>query len=416
MASAVGLLGSVAAADVWPVAPGREWTAKDLKAYEDFIARKASPDFFKAKGAPFDALKIDCADAVYTWRAYFARENGLPYVIGNGRHSQAMRAFDHIRDPDQRFNAFIQFVAERYGTGSLAANDTFPVAIADIRSGDVFLYKFESAPGSYTRHAYMIKNVNSDGTFDIIYSTQARRDKGEPLRRIQRYSFPNPKWVPSHVNPEDAGKWGFKRFRSAEQAATPEREIPGASFEQYELAKQHGDSFFAYVKQRRAREKETPAAAIRRVLGFVCQELKDRVEHIAATREFLEEQGPACLGPVPYDTHSTPSRDGGILNSYREVLRAAEELKATGRWSSLDADSREIIRIVFGGHGRARSRQELAKARAACDFTAGQTFRTDMASFYDALAAGKVSNHPQDPLELRWGLSSQEPPSACPRY
>lgn len=407
-------LGLTAKASVWDAIPGKTWTAADEQAYSKFISQEVGPDFFKKLGKPYSDLKIDCADAVYALRIYYAKHNGLPFQIQSRNGSNTTNKFDSIKDETQRLVEYIKFIAEYNGTENLAADDAYPIAIQSIQSGDVFLYKIMTSPGAYTRHAYLIKNVNANGTFDVLYSTQARRDAGLPMNRIKEYTFPNTKWIPNHTG-SDKNKWGFKRLRTAEQLGVPASSIPTSSLEQYSLALQYGDKFFDYVRDARRTVTETPSQLMNRMYDFLCHELYERVDIVNMALEIRDKTGNKCMDPATYDTYSTPSRDGGIKGSYAKLQAKMVELQQNGDWNGLDRDLKVNIEGLFNPNRDAATSQSI---KNSCKFYQANNMNTDMALFYEALISGKASYHPNDSLFNRWGIktATTAPRTTCPEY
>jgi hypothetical protein len=318
-------------------------------------------------------------------------------------------------DENQRLASFIFDTVDNNGTENLSGGDTYPIRIQDIQGGDVFMYKIESAPGTFSRHTYLIKNVNSNGTFDVLYSTQARRDAGLPMNRIKQYSFANPRWVPNHTAVGDKNTWGFKRMRLPQQRGISFDKIPNASFEQYDLAIQLGDQFFEYVKNQRTTIKETPSETLNRNVEFLCHELNDRVEIVAMAMTVRANTNNACMDPVTFDTYSTPSRDGGILGVYKKIFSLSETYKRTGEWLSVNSKMKSVIDGIFNPQRSAATNQLI---KNSCNFQNRQGLNTNLALFYEALSKGLVSSHPNDSLFNRWGILSAmtAPLTSCPRH
>ena len=393
----------------------RDWTDADESAYSEFITTQVGPDFFKVLGSPFSELKLDCADAAYALRIYFSKVNGLPFKIVDRKITNDDRRFDYIADENKKLAAFIFDVVDNNGTENLSGNDTYPIAVQSIRGGDVFMYKIESAPGTFSRHTYLIKNVNSNGTFDVLYSTQARRDAGMPMNRIKQYSFANPRWVPNHTAIGDKNTWGFKRMRLPQQRGISFDKIANANFEQYDLAIQLGDQFFEYVKNQRTTIKETATEAMTRMFEFLCHELNDRVEIVSMAQTVRANTNNVCMDPVTFDTYSTPSRDGGILGTYNKIFSQVEKYKQTGEWLAVDINTRTVAEGIFNPQ---RSQSVNVIIKNSCNFQNHQGLNTDLALFYEALSQGRVSSHPNDSLFNRWGILSATtaPLTSCPRY
>ena len=402
-------------AAVWTTEASRVWTPADEQGYAQFVSKNVTGDFFKRLGSPFSQIKLDCADAAYALRAYYANRNGLPFVIKGKYGNNKTNQFDYVSAGDKRLAAFITYIVGDNGTEQLSGSDSFPVAIKSIQAGDMFLYKIETSPNVFSRHTYIIKNVNTNGTFEVLYSTQARRDAGLPMNTINQYTFPNPRWVPNHTAPLDRNKWGFKRFRTSEQIGAPLTSIPEANGEQYTLALQLGDRFFDYVREQRTTIKETAEQLLSRMYGALCHELNDRVEIVAMAQEVRAQTNNKCMDAATYDTYSTPSRDGGILNSYNKLKSKATELKQNGTWNEISRDLKVNVEGLFDPNRDAATAQSI---KNSCGFHAKQGLKTDMALFYEALIKGSASNHPNDSLFNRWGIKSSTTAAltTCPRY
>ena len=400
-------------AAVWTAV--RAWTPADEINYSEFISKSVDPLFFKNMGQPFSELKLDCADAAYALRIYYSKMNGLPFHISDRNVSNHDRRFDYISDENKKLAAFIFDVVDNNGTENLSADDSFPIGIQTIRGGDVFMYKIETAPGTFSRHTYLIKNVNTNGTFDVLYSTQARRDAGQPMNRIAQYSFTNAKWIPNHTAPGDKNSWGFRRMKMPQQKGIRADQIPDANFEQYNLAAQWGDQFFDYVKNQRTTIKETPNEIMNRMYEFLCHELNDRVEIVALAQIVRGKTNNACMDPATFDTYSTPSRDGGILGSYNKLYSQSNLLKQSGEWKNVNPNLQTIIDAIFNPNRTAQATQLM---QTSCTFQKQQGLNTNVGLFYEALQRGQVSSHPNDSLFNRWGVvtSTTAPLTECPRY
>lgn len=403
-----------AKAAVWTTDVNRQWTTQDEQNFSQFVKNEVTPDFFKKLGSPFSDLKLDCADAHYGLRIYYAWTNDLPFYMGNKYYSNTTTMFDKFSDAKQRVAQFIYYVVENNGVENLAHSDTFPVAIKNIKPGDIFLYKIESSPGMYSRHTYIIKNIRSNGTLDVLYSTQARKKAGLPMNIETRFVFKNNRWIPNHTG-SDKNSYGFRRLKTPQNYSIPTSSIPDANYEQYALATQLGDNFFDYVKNQLATTQETPEELMTRMYESICHELYERVEVVNLGLEYRKKINNTCMNPQDYDTYSTPSRDGGILGGYSSLKQKSDNLKSQGLWNQVNADLQTKIDIIFTG---ARDSGSLAIIQKSCGFFKAQNLATDMAQFYDALVTGKASYHPNDSLFNRWGIqaSGTAAPTTCPRY
>ncbi len=209
---------SFAQGAVWQADPGREWNDEWRTRYSLWIENEVDGDFFKKLGSPYSKLKMDCADAHYALIAYFSRLNGLPFVIDQSKLSHLTDRFDSIKDSELRMAAFIDFIRANYGTESLAHKDTFPPAIGELMPGDIFMWKIGSN-NNFTRHTYIIKTINPNGTFDVLYSTQDNAALTGALFLKKQYMFNK---APKNTG-GDQNKWGFRRMKFSQDSSVPQQ-------------------------------------------------------------------------------------------------------------------------------------------------------------------------------------------------
>ncbi|MFN3455244.1 MAG: hypothetical protein ACK41T_09820 [Pseudobdellovibrio sp.] len=405
------IISNFAQASVWNAQ--RDWNSQDETNFSQFIQKQAGADYFKKLGSPYADLKLDCADAFYALRIYFSYKNGLNFFVKNGPHFTTTQ-FDHIKNPDMRVTEYIKVIAAGKGTESLALGDSYPIALKSIRAGDLFMYKIQTSDGQYSRHAYIIKSVNTNGTFDVLYSTQARRDAGLPMNFTKQYSFSNAKWIPNHSAPADQNGWGFRRAKRSDQFNVPASQIPGANYEQYKAANQYGSKFFDYVKSILTTVAETPEQTLNRMFDSLCHELDQRVEVVNMGLAYRESINKSCMDAATYDIYSTPSRDGAILGQYNQLLTKIHEVKNNNQWVNVSSKTQKLLAGVFIPSSRNAEVQQLLKQ--SCTFHQQQKLNTDIGVFYDALKDGKASNNPNDSLFLRWGIATTTKPTTCPSY
>ena len=217
--AALLMLSAQSGASVWE--HDREWGASDDLAFSRWVSRSVKTTFFKDLGGSYKYLRLDCADALYGLRIYFAAKNRISFSARKGKITNEMDRYDHIQNEDRRIAKFIAYVAGQIGTETMAHNDTYSVSIRSLRPGDLFMYKYTTNGTSYTRHSYIIKNINVDGTFDVLYSTQARRDSGRPMARVRHESFQH---KPLHYGSNKYG-WGFRRWKRPSQAHLNQSQI-----------------------------------------------------------------------------------------------------------------------------------------------------------------------------------------------
>ena len=364
---------------------------------------------FNDRGSPYYGISTDCADTAYALRAVFAFENKLPFAITNPSGSRETskslnnksNKFDYAGVPAKRLVAMITEIGDSVGTENLTRYDTFPMAIKSIAPGAIFTYKIQARFGKFIRHAYNIKDVNPVGTFDVVYSTQANHaSRGDLLRRRDR-EFEN---LPNEP-------WGFRRFRWPEHLNKSLSEIPlelGASTEQYSLAsKMDTRSFFKYVGKQLATTTETPEVRMNRIFASVCLESQARIMYVNEAKNYLSQSGNACMDYEKFDAYSTPARDGATKDMYEKFQYALAESKQLG---VANTPIVAFADYIFNGKGSVQ-----AELLAACPVEYKTGTVIDLALFWKRLAAGKMSSHPNDTVEVRWGEKTS-PTTRCKRW
>jgi hypothetical protein len=380
-----------AQAAVWN--SSQHWNNSWEQRYSNWIATSVKPDFFKNLGSPFSNLRIDCADAHYALRAYFAQKHGLHFVVERGALSNKTTRFDGYGSSTQKLYRFMVHLANNYGTESIVHNDTYPVAVNDIQPGDLFMYKVGSN-GNYTRHTYIIKNINLDGTFDVIYSTQDRAKKGRALGRHWEYMFDK---APLNSG-VDRNHWGFRRHKPSNKAHLSQESISESDFSQYTLANRYGNlGFFRRVKSINQTVKESPNRIAERNFKAVCTNVKDRVKSVQSGVNYNNSIGGRCMSFQDYDTYSTPSRDTSIKNSYLNYEYDVENVS----WSRLNDYNQNLFSWTFDNSLSNYGRNELIDS---CPVSTSIGM-IDLSSFRINLFNGRVSFHPNDNIYRRWGFT-----------
>lgn len=390
---------SLASASVWQ--SDKHWNESWQNKYSNWIATDVGPKFFKKLGSPFKELKIDCADAHYALIAYFSRMHGLHMVVNNGSFSNKTTSFDRIQNPDKRLAAFINRLSNSYGTESLAHRDSYPVGLRDIKPGDLFTYKV-GTNGNYTRHAYIVKNINIDGTFDVMYSTQARRDAGQPLNRHKSFMF---KKAPFNTG-ADKNHWGFRRAKNSGDSAVSQESLRLSDFSQYQLAfkllKDKGFTngklaFFREVRRLNKSVNESPNRLAERNFQAVCHSVQDRVEAVQNGVDHSKKIGGRCMEYGDYDAYSTPSRDSGIMDDYRNYHADVQSVDQ----SKINSFNKNMFMYIFQ-----KGDISLKQANSLLEACSVNTSigRFDIGNFKKNLFGGRVSFHPNDNIHRRWGL------------
>ena len=398
---------------VWETKPGAKWTDSWEAEYVSWIANDVEGDFFKKLGKPYSNIPLDCADAHYALRAYFAMTHGLPFAANGGAITRQTSKFDSISNSKKRMAKFIRFLRDNYWTETLAFNDTFPPALDDLLPGDLFMYKVSSG-GKFTRHTYIVKNINPDGTFDILYSTQANALAGGPLFRKTSYMF---KKAPKNSG-KDSGHWGFRRMKRPQHISLDQEAVPGFSNAQYSLAKSMSShKFFSLVKKTNQTISESPNMITQRNFSNICTAVKDRVDTVAKAVKYQKAISGKCMNFSEYDTHSTPSRDSGLMDDYRTYEFDYQTIIDDGEEGKVSKNLRDLTELIFSWP-LSSGEQEFVLESCPVEFgksSSGKKLLTDLATFRAALFGGTVSYHPNDNLYRRWGVSKGSK-TTCTEY
>ncbi len=390
---------SIVEGAVWNVEPGKEWTDEWRNQYSQWIENKVDGDFFKKLGSPYSQLKMDCADAHYALIAYFSRLNGLPFTVDQSKLSHLTNRFDHIKDSELRMASFIEFLRANYGTESLAHNDTFPPAIHQLMPGDIFMWKIGSNK-NYTRHTYIIKSINPNGTFNVLYSTQDNAALTGSLYLKNEYMFNK---VPNHSG-NDQYKWGFRRMKFPQHSGVPQQDIPSASFEQYDWAKSYNTlNFFIRVQETNQTHIEKPARVIDRLFKSLCSSVQERIESVNKAINYLNQTKGACMTFQPYDAYSTPGRDSGIMNEFNVLYEYLSRYHKSGELNSIPNKIKEPVLTIYNSNPSENQREKLFNA-CPIEFGPNPQDLLDLETFKTLLFDGQVSFHPNDNLYRRWGF------------
>lgn len=364
---------------------------------------------FNNKSSPYYGVSTDCADTAYALRAVFAFENKLPFAIINPSGSRDVskslnnrsNKFDSAGPENKRLVALITEIGDSVGTENLTRFDTFPVAIKSIVPGSLFTYKMQAKFGKFIRHTYNIKDINPVGTFDVIYSTQANHaSRGDLLRRRDR-EFEN--------LPNDP--WGFRRFRWPDQLGKDISVIPaelGASTEQFTLAKTMDTrAFFKYVGKVLATTTETSGERLTRVFNAVCQESQARIIYVNEGLAYAKQTNNACMNYEKFDAYSTPARDAALKEMYAKFQQVFTESKDQ---AGVDPQMYAFADFIFKGKGTVQ-----AELLAACPIAYRPGKTIDMATLWSRISKDRLSSHPNDIVEVRWGEVTS-PLTRCKRW
>lgn len=383
-------------AQVWQHDTTRSWDDSWRQRYQRWIESDLQGNTIKQWGSPFARLKLDCADAHYALLAYFARENQLPFSVDKGRVTNMTTRFNHIRNMDDRLAAFMDYLRAHYGTEALSHRDTFPPAIHDIKPGDLFMWKI---PGP-TRHTYLVKSINKDGTLNVLYSTQANAAKRGPLKAKNNFT---PPYHPTNGG-GDRNFWGFRRFKFPQHIDWDQEDVPGASFEQYDWARSMSHfQFWQKVQDTLRTEADDPNKTLTIMYESLCKTVQERVDIVEEALRFASSIGNRCMNYNEYDAHSTPGRDTGIKGQYESLFLKLNQYSSSGKLSLIDGEILDIVEAIYDD-SLPSSDQQILYNYCPVKFGPGSQDKVDLNTFRMALFAGEVSYHPNDNLFWRWGL------------
>jgi hypothetical protein len=409
-------LSSFALADVWT--PTEKWDLAWETRYAEWVASpNVHQTMFSCRGrkncvpGPYEGVAADCADVAYTMRLIFSYENSLPFSAKNPvasaeskvqRFTQAMTRFDAIPAGPKRVVAFANYLGKSLGTETLSLNDSFPLALDQISTGDFFMYK-KKAGENFIRHTYNIKNIDVKGNFNLIYATQASKAAGDPLyERVKQLYSPPVKY-----------RWGFRRY------LLPDDEIEGTdkvsfltsySEAQFDLAKTLSeDAFFAHVKKLLATETESLDAVLVGKLKELCEQIKERVDIVNKGLAHREATALQCMDYTNFDTHSTPSRDG-------RLKAMVSSLEATWRDGQADTTllptTLALTSALLDETTTASGESELL---AYCPISYKPGSVVSLREIVRRVKANLLSSHPNDALEARWGETTTDR-TKCPAF
>jgi len=334
-------------AKVWE--GSKNWTSEDWDGFSKWVGSKELPtDFLNSKYYEVmgKKLQINCADLAYGLMLWYAKTNGLMFSTKNISYnpklapksgiltaktniqgfkffSNELTQWDHIADPDKRFFAFYDKMKSGLETFSLATYDTYPIELQKIRPGDLYTWDMTDKEQKITRHTFVIKALNPDGTLDVFYSTQESEKNSLPPRLRTGTN-------PSIFNllPKRMTIWGLKNqyglsrfrpnmndwgFQYTEKDLTQYEDY---SEEQFELAAQLGlGEFFKIFKQKISQGDIPLEKELWSLLRNTCTDFKDRVKSVLqAEAAALMIQG--CFKAGDFDAYSTPVGDSGKIQDF----------------------------------------------------------------------------------------------------
>jgi hypothetical protein len=377
------------------------WNADWETRYAEWSRKVWNERFFAdSPSAAYHRLSVDCADAVYSKRLIFARENGLPFAIqdptgGDLPLSNEMERWDGLPDEDQRVRAFLHFIHGIASTFSLP-NDTYPAAVTPhaIRGGTVLLTDRENS------HAYSVTEITSVGFPILIYASVPAS-----VGLFTQRGFPPPSYLFPHGN-TPASKAGFLNFRHPEHLGLPSFRVPGYSEQQYRFSLEDWEF---EVQTRLASETEPPASRLQRLLDEACARTRDRVDVVQKALQVLAAKpANSCMSAADFANYSTPHRDAR-MEAALHVIRKSRQALTVRDQQQLSLESLKLADDIVAKTANSNF--------CPIEYAPGQ-FLT-LAQVAKRNSAKSLSSNPNDPLDYRWGEHTEGVGPrglSCPTY
>lgn len=397
---------SMARADVWPTE--NQWDALWEARYQQWVQTNWKDDIFMDPSKPiYYKYENDCADAVYAMRLIFAYEHRLPFSINNrdksGRFiSNQMKTWDNL-PPPRRVRAFMDYVADMTSSQTLR-NDTYPIALNDIKAGDVYV-----APGV---HSYQIVDVTDAGIAEVMASTTPKQ---------ARYLLKTPSF-PFYV-PEDKRMGdGYRRFKEPQNISKPASQQPGYSEEQFRLASQLNYDYVAFtdaISRKLGKRQETPDEKTMRLLLALCMYANDRSVYVYDALWYLQQiraSGRRCMNKREYDDYSTPGRDKRLKMFFDSLRR---HLDRVGRFDPRSQPAR-WAKAVFSNDQpppqEMKSLNNFCMVQMTLVDDGQRNYYMTLRELRQNVDAGTLVSDPHAPLPYRWGVAKEPYHSGCPSY
>lgn len=393
-------------ADVWK--DEREWSVEDEQKFIQWISSdKFNRRIFTDPKSPYVDLPTDCADVVYASRIIYAYENKLKYRSFNPSKDDGnfwkkyitnnTNLFDKYPEGAPRVKAFITYLGKYADTNFLSKEDSYPVSLKNLQPGDFYITEQKLDSGVTIRHTYVIKKIYGSGIFDLYYSTlpymvrELKVHRGLPLFSFDREPF------------------GFRRFKAPFLLnILDEKEYPAFSLEQYDLLKKVGsDAVLSEISKSIRTEEEGLQGRLDRLLDNLCRSIDDRIEAVNESLRFVQSVGGRCVSKAEYNNLSTPVKDQRIM---AQIKVLTQFWKAVHKEKKVQEFNKEKVLGMNALIGLINGSDEKIKALCA-DFPA---IPVTIKEFRDRYEQGKISPHPNDSIELRWGGDGD--PTTCQKF
>lgn len=371
----------------------RQWVVQNWK--DDIFMNPAKPIYYK--------FENDCADATYMMRLIFSYENRLPFAVNNQQTpgqiiSNNMGTWDNLSEP-QRVRRFMDYVADMTSTKSLR-QDTYPVALNDIKAGDVYV-----APGV---HSYQIVEVTETGIAEVMASTTPKTSRF--LLRTPSFPF----YVPEDKTFAD----GYRRFKQPQNIRQSASSQPGYSEEQFQLAADLKYDYVAFtdiISKKLGKRPERPDEKTTRLLLALCMYANDRSVYVYDALWHLQEirkGGRQCMSAKEFDDYSTPGRDKRLGMFFSSIRHHLDRI---GRFDPQSQPAR-WAKAVFSIDEPPAGEMKYLNDFCMVQMTLGEELYMSLRELRKNLEGGHLVSDPHAPLQYRWGIVKTPYEPTCPTY
>ncbi len=375
------------------------------KRYQHWVQNNWTEEFFMDPKKPiYYKYAHDCADAVYAMRLIFSYENKLPFVVNNPAKrgktfSNGKTKWD--KHPEHvRVGKFLDFIANYTSTRSLE-RDTFPVALDDIKPGDVYV-----APDV---HSYQIVNITDTGIAEVVSSTTPRAPRF--LVRIPSFPF----YVPEDLKGKSDG---YRRFIQPQNIRKKISRQPGYNDEQFKIAKAVNYDYVKFtdiIASALGKRTEQADEKTLRLLIAMCKYANDRSVYIYDALWYLQKirkKGRRCMNRTEYNNYSTPSRDRRLKAFFNAVKNHHDKNQKYKHWTQPQRWAKTLFSV------KQPRPAEVADLNSFCQvqMSFGSEYYIPLRELRQNLSAGKVVSDPHAPLEYRWGAQLSPYKPECKTY
>ncbi len=375
------------------------------KRYQHWVKNNWTEEFFMDEKKPiYYMFSHDCADAVYAMRLVFSYEYKLPFVIHNPSKrgktiSNGKTSWDKLPE-EQRVRKFMDYVADMTSTRSLE-NDTYPIALDDIKPGDVYV-----APDV---HSYQIVNITDAGIAEVMSSTTPKAPRF--LDRIPSFPF---------YVPEDAKRKGdgYRRFIQPQNIRKAIKKQPKYNEEQFEIAEAVNYDYVKFtdiISSALGKRTEEPDEKTLRLLIAMCMYANDRSIYVYDALWHLQQirkKGRKCMTRNEYDNYSTPSRDRRLTAFFVAVKNHFEKNNKYKHWTQPQRWAKTLFTIEEPSPTEIKDLNSFCKVQMSL----GEEYFIPLRELRQNLFAGKVISDPHAPLEYRWGAQLSPYKPQCKTY